>query len=85
MKDINLRDGLNILLKYRKPGYWLDAQHDELWLGNTEVPLDEKDFNDMLNYGFDLDGCSIENEDNEYPTYSDYLNDENVSGWHCYT
>jgi hypothetical protein len=82
MRDIELMEGLKILSKYRKPGYWLEAEHDEIWVGNTDVPITKDDFKTMCNLGFILDIYFIENGK---LTYSDYLNDEYNQDWYCYT
>ena len=85
MRDIDLYIGLGILLSYRRPGYNLDAQQDELWLGKTETPLEEEDFDKMIKLGFTVVECSIKDEEAEFPSYSDYLNDKGESGWYTYT
>ena len=84
MRDIDIFEGLRILLGYRKPKC-IAAQHEEIWFGTTEVPLNEEDYNDMIKFGFTPCGCYIEDKKEEYPSYQDYINDNGDTEWHCYT
>lgn len=84
MRDKDLMDGLFILGMYRKSACNLDAQHDEIWVGITDTPIVEHDFNRMFKLGFDLDTIDYD-EILERPTYETYLEQGTCANWHCYT
>ena len=77
MREYDLVEGLNILGQYRKPGFNLDAEHDVIGVGTTDIPLDEEDFDKLISLGFSITDSDVE--------YSEYLDTRNTEAWYCYT
>ena len=52
-KALDLAEGIKLTAQYRdKPGYDCSAEHDVMYLHNTDKPMSREDIQKMIDFGF---------------------------------